>query len=117
MAKFALAPDDVVRVAHDSSRRRSVTFVGTVTEVEVAKVFDIRLVYLPTYSHNLNLIELIWKFVKKKTLANRHFADFRSFQNAINDVLDGLDTTFQAQMATLLTHNFETLPETSITTV
>ena len=116
MAKFALAPDDVVRVAHDSYRRRSVTFVGTVTEVEVAKVFDFQLVYLPTYSPNLNLIERVWKFVKK-ALANRHFADFRSFQNAINDVLDGLDTTCQAQMATLLTHNFETLPETSIPAV
>ena len=67
-----------------------------------------------TYSPNLNLIERVWKFVKKKALANRHFADFRSFQNAINDVLDGLDTTFQAQMATLLTHNFETLSKPSI---
>ena len=46
MAKFALAPDDVVRVAHDRYRRRSVTTIGTVTEVEVAKLFDIRLVYL-----------------------------------------------------------------------
>ena len=46
MAKFALAPDDVVRVAHDRYRRRNVTFVGTVTEVEVAKVFDFQLVYL-----------------------------------------------------------------------
>ena len=52
---------------------------------------------LPTYSPNLNLIERVWKFVKKKALANRHFADIRSFQNAINDVLDGLDTTFQAR--------------------
>ena len=46
MAKFALAPDDVVRVAHARYRRRSVTTVGTVTEVEVAKLFDFRLVYL-----------------------------------------------------------------------
>ena len=83
----------------------------------MAKVFGIRLVYLPTYSPNLNLIERVWKFVKKNALANRHFADFRSFQNAIDDVLDGLDTNFQAQMATLLTHNFETLSKPSICTV
>ena len=90
---------------------------GTVTEVEVAKFFDIRLVYLLTYSPNLNLIERVWKFVKKKTLANRHFADFRSFQNAMDSVLDGLDTTFQAQTATLPTHNFETLNRPPVCTV
>ena len=70
-----------------------------------------------TFSPNLNLIERVWKFVKKKTLANRNFADFRSFQNAIKDVLDGLDTTFQAQMATLPTHNFETLNRPPVCTV
>ena len=117
MAKFALAPDDVVRMAHDRYRRRSVTTIGTVTEVEVAKLFDIQLVYLQTYLPNLNLIERVWKFVKKKALANRHFADFRSFQNAIDSVLDGLDTTFQAQTATLPTHNFETLNRPPVCTV
>ena len=55
--------------------------------------------------------------MNKKTLPNRHFADFRRFQNAINDVLDGLDTTFRSQMATLPTHNFETLSKPSICTV
>ncbi len=37
-------------------------------------------------------------------------------QFANNDVLDGLDTRFQDQMSTLLTHNFKTLNNTSICT-
>lgn len=105
-------PDEPIHVVLDNARYQHTKFVRA-----VAKVFDIQLVYLPTYSPNLNLIERVWKFVKKKALRNKHFADFRSFQNAINDVLDGLDTTFQAQMATLLTHNFETLSQPSICTV
>lgn len=101
-------PDEPIHVVLDNARYQHTKFVRA-----VAKVFNIQLVYLPSYSPNLNLIELVWKFVKKKALMNKHFADLRSFQNAINDVLDGLDTTFQAQMATLLTHNFETLSQPS----
>jgi transposase len=33
-----------------------------------AKLLDIELLYLPAYSPNLNLIERLWKFVKKKCL-------------------------------------------------
>ena len=105
-------PYEAIHVVLDNARYQHTKFVRA-----VAKVFGIRPVYLPTYSPNLNLIERVWKFVRKKALANKHFADFRGFQEAINDVLDGLDTTFQAQMATLLTHNFETLSKPSICTV
>ena len=36
-----------------------------------AILLDIELVFLPSYSPNLNLIERYWKFVKKKCLYNR----------------------------------------------
>ena len=111
--KLRLAhPDEPIHVVLDNARYQHTSFVRA-----VAKVYDIRLVYLPPYSPNLNLIERVWKFVKKKALANRHFEDFRGFQAAIDNVLDGLGTRFRDRMATLLTHNFETLPETSIPTV
>ena len=37
---------------------------------------------------NLNLIERLWKFVKKQALNSRRHADFAKFQQAINDCLD-----------------------------
>jgi transposase len=104
-------PNEAIHVVLDNARYQHTKFVRA-----VAKIFDIQLVYLPTYSPNLNLIERVWKFVKKKALMNKHFADFRSFQNAINEVLQGLGTTFRPQMKTLLTHNFETLRKPSICT-
>lgn len=36
--------------------------------IEYAKELGIELLFLPTYSPNLNLIERLWKFVKKKCL-------------------------------------------------
>lgn len=37
-----------------------------------AQWLDIELLYLPPYSPNLNLIERLWKFVKKEALASRY---------------------------------------------
>ena len=42
----------------------------------------IRLVFLPSYSPNLNLIERIWKFFKKKVLYNTYYPDIGKFREA-----------------------------------
>jgi transposase len=38
----------------------------------LAKQVGIELLFLPSYSPNLNLIERLWKFVKKQALHSRH---------------------------------------------
>jgi transposase len=50
---------------------------------EEAKKLKIRLVYLPCYSPNLNLIERYWGFLKKKVIVNRHYETFEQFKTAI----------------------------------
>lgn len=42
----------------------------------------IKLLYLPPYAPNLNLIERVWKFFKKKVLANRYYHSFLEFRLA-----------------------------------
>lgn len=45
----------------------------------------LRLVFLPPYSPELNLIERVWKFFKKKVLYNKYYEDIQSFRtSAIN---------------------------------
>ena len=38
---------------------------------ELAELLNIELLYLPPYSPNLNIIERLWKFVKKQCLYSR----------------------------------------------
>jgi transposase len=42
----------------------------------------VNLVFLPSYSPELNLIERVWKFFKKKVLYNRYHADLQAFREA-----------------------------------
>lgn len=42
----------------------------------------IKLIFLPPYSPNLNLIERYWKFFKKKILNNRYYETFEEFKRA-----------------------------------
>ena len=42
----------------------------------------IDLVFLPSYSPNLNLIERLWGFFKKKVLHNQYYKDIEAFRQA-----------------------------------
>lgn len=42
----------------------------------------IKLIFLPPYSPNLNLIERLWKFFKKKVLYNQYYKDIKAFRRA-----------------------------------
>jgi len=69
-------------------------------------VFDLK--YLPAYSPNLNLIERLWKFLRKKALQKWH-TSFEAMQQAIADVLDNLDR-YHDELDTLMTERFHLSP-------
>lgn len=50
---------------------------------EIAKSNNIRLVYLPPYCPNLNLIERLWKYFKKEIVKNKYYEQFEEFVAAI----------------------------------
>lgn len=59
----------------------------------LATQLGITLLCLPSYSPGLNLIERLWKFIKRRALYGRYHPTFAQFQAAIQEVLDGLSTT------------------------
>lgn len=73
----------------------------------LARSLGIELLYLPSYSPNLNLIERLWKFVKKECLGCRVLEDYDAFTAAIDGCLDNLDSKHKQEMDTLLTLNFQ----------
>ena len=74
----------------------------------LASRLDIELLYLPAYSPNLNLIERLWKFVKKKVLYSKYYPNFSEFRNAITDCLNQTHTTHKQELESLLSLNFQT---------
>ena len=73
----------------------------------VAASLGIELLYLPSYSPNLNLIERLWRFVRQESLDSVYYEDCGHFTAAIDRCLDGLPTVYKGEMETLLTHKFQ----------
>ena len=68
----------------------------------------------PSYSPNLNLIERLWKFTKRRALYGRYHPKFADFQAAIQEILDGIPTTYAEQLETLMTLNFQQFGRVSL---
>jgi transposase len=78
---------------------------------QLAKALRIELLFLPAYSPNLNLIERLWKFVKKECLSCRYYEDFARFKAAIGECLEGVEGKHKPAIRSLLTLNFQTFEE------
>jgi hypothetical protein len=90
----------------DNARYQKCAVVQT-----LAASLGIELLYLPGYSPNLNLIERVWKFVKKECLGCRVLPTYEAFTTGIDDCLANLNTRHKHQMDTLLTLEFQLFDE------
>lgn len=52
----------------------------------------IKLIFLPPYSPNLNLIERLWKFMRKKVINTTYYEKFNDFKKAIISFFDNIHT-------------------------
>jgi len=73
----------------------------------LAENLGIQLLFLPSYSPNLNLIERLWKFMKRQALYGRYYVNFADFQSAIQQTIDQLGATHKSRLASLMTLNFQ----------
>ena len=99
----ALRTDLPITAIMDNARYQRCALV-----IETAKALGIELLFLPSYSPNLNLIERLWKFVKKKALYSKYYPTFAEFKRAISDVLDQTHTSYRDDLRSLLTLKFQT---------
>lgn len=84
---------------------------------DLAESLGIELLYLPPYSPNLNLIERLWKFVKKKCLYAKYYEEFSQFSTAISDCLNQAHIKHKQELDSLLTLKFQTFDKAKIMTV
>lgn len=76
-----------------------------------AKELGIELLYLPAYSPNLNLIERLWRFVKKQVLYSQYYDKFAAFKESIDTCLAKLGSKFKSNMKTLMSLRFQLFSE------
>ena len=81
---------------------------------ELAQPLGIELLFLPSYPPNLNLIERLWKFVKKQALHSRHHTNYADYHAAIETCSDQLPTNHKPALDSLMTLNFQTFENVSL---
>ena len=80
----------------------------------LAVELDIRLLFLPSYSPHLNLIERLWGFAKRRSVYGKYHPDFASFRAAIENALAGIPTTHAKALESLMTLQFQTFEDVSL---
>ncbi len=93
----------------DNARYQKCRFVQ-----DVAGFLGIELVYLPSYSPHLNLIERLWRFVRNDCLYSKYYEEFDAFKAAITDCLNKANTEHNVQLERLLSWNFQSFKKVKI---
>lgn len=105
MCKIAVEFADLpITLVLDNARYQRCRFVMDL----LATALGIELLFLPPYSPNLNLIERLWKFIKKKCLYSEYYETFIDFKQAIVDCIAQTDGIYKQELASLLTFKFQT---------
>lgn len=73
---------------------------------EYLKTSKIKLIQLPPYSPNLNLIERLWKFFHKKVLYNEYYEKFQDFTDSSLEFFKNLKS-YKSELKTILTEKVE----------
>ncbi len=104
----ALGLSTPITVVMDNARSQRCRLV-----LERASQLGIELLFLPPYSPNLNLIERLWRFVRKECLYSTYYEHFDAFKQAITQCLTETTGRHQAALTRLLTLEFQTFESPS----
>ena len=73
----------------------------------------IEFVFLPPYSPNLNLIERLWRLLRKEAINSVYYDTYSKFKEGIINFLDNAKS-YKEELRSLLTLNFKTVGGTSV---
>ena len=72
-----------------------------------AAALGVELLYLPSFSPHLNLIERLWRFVRKECLYSHYYATFQEFREALETCLTTAHHEHRMELETLLAWHFQ----------
>lgn len=91
-----------LKIVLDNARYQHCKFVEA-----AAKELNITLLFLPSYSPNLNIIERLWKFTKKTILYAKYYETPQKFHTAITGFFQTVNPKYIADLKNLLTLKFQ----------
>ena len=94
--------DKPIAIVLDNARYQHCFTVKT-----MARSLGIHLLFLPPYSPNLNIIERLWKFTKKKILYAKYYEKPCEFHLAIETFFKNANLNYMTELKTLLTLKFQ----------
>jgi len=96
-----LNPDlETIYVIRDNARYYNNNLVK-----DYLKTSRIKEICLPTYSPNLNLIERLWLFFKKKITYNKYYEKFSDFQKVVKDFFEDGILECKNELKSFITKN------------
>jgi len=99
-----------ISIVLDNARYQKCEYV-----TKTAELLGIELLYLPSYSPHLNIIERLWKWIKKDCLYSKYYATFIEFKNAIEVSLAKVHKIkYKKEIKSLLNLKFQTFTNTQI---
>ncbi|MDR1371118.1 MAG: transposase [Dysgonamonadaceae bacterium] len=98
--------DKPVKIVLDNARYQHCKAV-----MEVVQSLNIELLFLPPYSPNLNIIERLWKFTKKKILYGTYYETPLKFHDTVKDFFETVNAKYKPELEALLTLNFQFFEE------
>lgn len=81
---------------------------------ELATGLNIRLMFLPSDSPSLNLIERLRGFAKRQSVYGRHHPNFASFRAAIEQTLADIPATHAKRLESLMSLKFQVFDDFSL---
>jgi transposase len=101
--KDNIKDDNPITIVLDNAKYQRCNLVK-----QLAENLNIELLFLPSYSPNLNIIERYWKWLKKDCLNCKYYKTFMDFKNAIdNSLKKTINHENKTEMTTLLNLKFQ----------
>lgn len=94
--------DQPVVIVMDNARYQYCVLVR-----EKTPELNIKIIYLPPYSPNLNIIERLWKFTKKKLLYGKYYQTPQKFHEDVRHFFKNINSNWQDNLNSLLTLKFQ----------
>ena len=113
LTKIAVSyANQAITIVLDNARYQKCALV-----LQHAATLGIELLFLPSYSPHLNLIERFWRFVRKECLYSKYYPKFDGCKQALTECIQNAHTKHRDELETLLSWNFQSFKKVKISTV